>query len=389
MKIFAPLISALIVASGLHAQVATSYLFSQDTVIYSPITGGTVITSGTFDDNTYPANNIGFTFNYNGVLYTQFGVSINGFITLGGTPVVSNYGPISAAQNGNLISVLGADLQLGYRFSGSITANSNQVVCASVPTGLYVGAPITGNSILSGTTVTAISGNTVTISQNAVATLSNITLTSIGEIRSETVGTAPNRQCIIQWKSVGRYFGMGDGDCFNFQIVLHETTNTIETIYDVVTVMSNTGNFQVGLRGLLNSDFNSRSTNINWQQTLASASAGGSCTMSSSIFPVSGLKFIWQYQTVGINENSNLFDVQLSPNPCRGMVMLQLPAAANQTGVELFDLNGRKVLEQNYLANGTTMQMLDLQQATPGVYLLRITAGTLVVTRRLIIAGQE
>jgi hypothetical protein len=386
MKLFTPLITALIFASGLHAQVATNYLFSQDTVTYTPITGGTVITSGTFDDNTYPANNIGFTFSYNGILYTQFGVSINGFITLGGTTVQSNYGPISASQNGNLISVLGADLQLGYRFTGSITASSNQVICTNVPTGLYVGAPITGNSILTGTTVTAISGTTVTISQNAVATLSNITLTSIGEIRSETVGTAPNRQCIIQWKSAGRYFGMGNGDCFNFQIVLHETTNTIETIYDVVTVMNTAGSFQVGLRGTLNTDFNSRSTNINWQQTIASAAATGNCTMSSSIFPITGLKFIWQDQTVGIAETESQFQVLVFPNPCQNFVTIQLPDVSAETGIELFDVKGCKVLEQQWPATVAAQQVLDLQKTEPGIYILRITSGALVATQRLIIA---
>ncbi|MGL5889866.1 MAG: T9SS type A sorting domain-containing protein, partial [Bacteroidia bacterium] len=384
MKLFTPFISALVVSAGLNAQVATNYLFSQDTVTYTPITGGTVITSGTFDDNTYTGNNIGFTFNYNGILYTQFGLSINGYITLGGVAPINNYGPISAMQNGNLISVLGADLQLGYRFTGNITANSNVIICASVPTGLYVGAPITGNSILSGTTVTAISGTTVTISQNAVATLPNITLTSIGEIRTETVGTAPYRQCIIQWTSVGRYFGMGDGDCFNFQIVLHETTNTVETIYDIVSVMTTTGNFQVGLRGILNTDFNSRSTNINWQQTIASPSSGGVCTMSSSIFPISGLKFIWQDQAVGISETESQFQVQLYPNPCQRFVTIQFPDAATETGIEVFDVNGRKMLEQQW--SSSSLQVVDLQNIAPGVYIMRITTGKLVATQRLVIA---
>jgi Secretion system C-terminal sorting domain len=384
MKLFTPLITAFIFASGLQAQVATNYLFSQDTVTYTPITGGTVITSGTFDDNTYPANNIGFTFNYNGILYTQFGVSINGFITLGGTTVQSNYGPISAPQNGNLISVLGADLQLGYRFTGNITANSNQVICTNVPTGLYVGAPITGNSILTGTTVTAISGTTVTISQNAVATLSNITLTSIGEIRTETVGTAPNRQCIIQWKSAGRYFGMGNGDCFNFQIVLHETTNTIETIYDVVTVMNTAGSFQVGLRGILNTDFNSRLTNINWQQTIASASATGTCTMSSSIKPISGLRFIWVNTAVGVEENTHGLLFSVYPNPANNLVFVQMPAINENGIIEIFDISGRISMSWP-ISNGTSILSLNIEALPAGTYFMRVSSATGNGTQRIIV----
>lgn len=385
MKKITSFIATLILASGLQAQVATNYVFSQDTVTYTPITGGTVITAGTFDDNTYPANNIGFPFIYNGITYNQFGVSINGFITLGGTPVVSNYGPISSQQNGNLISVLGADLVLGYEFTGSITASNNQIICASVPVGLYVGATISAAGIPVGTTVTAISGITVTISQNAAATSSNVPIIGFGEIRAETVGTAPNRQCIIQWRSVGRFGTMGNGDCYNFQIVLHETTNTVETVYDVVSV-STIVNAQVGLRGILNTDFNSRLTNINWQQTIASAAAGGTCTLSSSIVPVTGLKFIWQDLTVGITETEDQLQVQLFPNPCRNFVTIQLPALTVETGIELFDLNGRKVLEQQWPATAAAQQVINLQSTAPGVYYLRITAGTHSATQRLIIA---
>ncbi|HOW30471.1 MAG TPA: Ig-like domain-containing protein, partial [Bacteroidales bacterium] len=90
--------------------VATSYQFAQGTAAYTPITGGTLLGSGTIDDTSYPNNPIGFTFNFNGTNYTAFSVNCNGFLALG-TSISSSYTPISSGSTNNIVSALGDDLQ--------------------------------------------------------------------------------------------------------------------------------------------------------------------------------------------------------------------------------------------------------------------------------------
>ncbi|MFN3562138.1 MAG: hypothetical protein ACK4XM_09565, partial [Chloroherpetonaceae bacterium] len=65
--------------------VSTAYNFSQAIGTYTPITGGTVLGTGTVDDANYSAQPIGFTFIYDAVSYTTLGVNSNGFIWLGAT----------------------------------------------------------------------------------------------------------------------------------------------------------------------------------------------------------------------------------------------------------------------------------------------------------------
>jgi len=80
----------------LQAQVA-NYKFNSYSGTYTAITGGTVLWSGTFDEQisstiTIPA------FNFNGSNYTSIIISANGFITFGSTiPASNNYVPISNA----------------------------------------------------------------------------------------------------------------------------------------------------------------------------------------------------------------------------------------------------------------------------------------------------
>jgi hypothetical protein len=74
---------ALMLVCGTEASAQLSnYLFSTSQSTYTPITGGTVA-GVTGDDALGPLTNIGFTFNYDGVAYTQFRASTNGFLSLG------------------------------------------------------------------------------------------------------------------------------------------------------------------------------------------------------------------------------------------------------------------------------------------------------------------
>lgn len=149
--------------SGTIGDFVSSYTFAQCSGTYSEITGGTIptITSSTFgaavgqpmspgndlDDVSATGLPIGFTFNFNGVNYTDFSVNSNGYLVLGGTlPGNSNYNPISST-----ISVPGI--------------------------------------------VSALSGDLQATS---------------GEIRYEVQGTAPNRVLVVQWKNFFYFGATGD-----------------------------------------------------------------------------------------------------------------------------------------------------------------------------------
>jgi hypothetical protein len=103
----------------------STWNFSQSPGTYTAITGGTTLGTATNDENVFSALSIGFTFNYNGTAYTQFGVMTNGFIVLGsGTPGVSSL-PLSGGSSNNVLCALGLDLigqtgaSLQYKLEGS------------------------------------------------------------------------------------------------------------------------------------------------------------------------------------------------------------------------------------------------------------------------------
>ena len=219
---------ALLITSSVIAQVS-SYTFSQSSGTFTPITGGTVLGTGTsMDDNVYNANPLGFIFFFNGTYYTQFSVNANGWLCLGATAVTS-YVPISGGTSNNVVSAAARDLQ------GSTTA----------------------------------------------------------ELRYELLGTAPNRTLVVQWLHFSKYGSGGTGDDWNFQIRLNETTEVASIVYGTFTVNATTQTVQVGIRGNATTDFNNRTTTTDWSATTAGAVNTDACTLSTTIFPASGLTFAY------------------------------------------------------------------------------------------------
>ncbi|MCX6286797.1 MAG: hypothetical protein NTY96_06760, partial [Bacteroidetes bacterium] len=222
----------LILTSSVIGQTVAGYSFSQPAGAWSAIAGGTVLGTGTMDDNTYNANNIGFNFTFRGVVYTQFSACANGFIGLG--PLVySSYAAISNASSG---------------------AGYTDLICAA-------------NNDLQGQ------------------------LTA--ELRFQTLGSAPNRTCVIQYLHFGQYgySGSGAGADWSFQIILYETTNLVDIVYGPFIANANTQTEQVGLRGASNADYKNRTTATNWSATTAGGANSATCTMLNTCFPVSGLTF--------------------------------------------------------------------------------------------------
>lgn len=216
----------MMLAGNLNAQV-NAYSFAQSSGTYTSITGGTVLGTPTNDDTSFPNQLIGFTFNYNGVNYTNFSVNSNGFISMGAT-IASSYTAISTGATNNIVAALNGDLQ----------------------------------------------GNTTT-----------------GELRYETVGTAPNRILVIQWSNYRHYAATGDNN--SFQIRLSETTNQIDVVYGSFTQNATNRTRQVGLRGASNADFNNRTTTTNWSATTAGGTNAANCSLTAIVKPVSGQTYTW------------------------------------------------------------------------------------------------
>ncbi|MBK7174597.1 MAG: carboxypeptidase regulatory-like domain-containing protein [Bacteroidales bacterium] len=225
MKKLLTVLFLVVIASWSSFGQVSAYGFGQGTAAYTPVTGGTVLGTSSVDDTSYPNQPIGFTFIYNGISYTAFSVNCNGFLAMG-TTISSSYTAISSGTSNNIVAGLNGDLQ------------------------------------------------------GVVGT---------GELRYETIGTAPNRVLVVQWTNFRHYAGSGN---YNFQIRLEETTNRIVVHYGSFTEPSSYTQ-QVGLRGAANSDYNNRTTSSNWNATTAGTANNASCTLSSSVYPASGQYFYW------------------------------------------------------------------------------------------------
>ncbi|QFG53579.1 fibronectin type III domain-containing protein [Chryseobacterium sp.] len=247
------LLSAAI-GTELKAQVS-AYVFSQNIGTFTPITGGTVL--GTATGNTSATNlnsqvysvTLPFAFNFNQQSYTELNVSSNGFVTFGATaPSATLSAPISSS----------------IAYEGAIAAFARDL------TSFYDIAGRTGN------------------------------------IRWETVGTAPNREVVIQWTDFRPTNTTSTTSvyAFSFQIRLQETTNIISTVYTSGSYLIGSTSYsssvnQIGLRGATNSDFNNR---YNPTGTLfINSEAGTSNGLDQSFstvnvppgMPADGLTYTW------------------------------------------------------------------------------------------------
>jgi formylglycine-generating enzyme required for sulfatase activity len=221
------------------AQVS-SYSFTQYFGNYTPITGGTVLATGTgsYDDNMYTISALPFAFNFNGASYTSIIVSSNGFITFGGTiPAASIYTPISN----------------GTAYSGAVSAWGTDA-----------------NSMNN------INGRT-------------------SEIRWEIVGLIGSRELVIQWKDTRPTYTSSatNAPYINYQIRIRETTSIIDIVYGPSGMAAGTTNsnsaVEIGLRGSSNADFKNRTNTTTTFFNSSSAGAANNATqVYSSITEVPG-----------------------------------------------------------------------------------------------------
>ena len=240
---------AIVLACGsVSAQNRTATYGLQNIITpYTEITGGIQLEAGlTIDDAFYANIPIGFDFPWGGNApgaqwYNAIGVSTNGWIRMGSV-------------------------------TGSTTL---QGVIESTATTSY----------------DAVAANTCNIGSNDPT----------AEVRVETVGTAPNRVCVVQWKNVGRKLSgvVSAGWVFNFQVKLYETTGIVETTYGTFAVPSGSQSVGVGLKGFASNpvvdyrNLASTSTSGNWVAPNVGTAAGSKMFLSPTKYPDPGRTYQW------------------------------------------------------------------------------------------------
>jgi hypothetical protein len=128
--------------------------------------------------------------------------------------------------------------------------------------------------------------------RNRVSALGDNLIGQTGSrLRYATLGSAPNRMLVVEWKNFRR--NLSSLDTLSFQIILHETSNVVEFIYGKFSCGSAISNSEVGIRGKTNTDYLNRSTNDHWNLTSAGGSNAASCTLASYSYPDSSLTFIY------------------------------------------------------------------------------------------------
>ena len=250
------LVSALF-AWQISAQVST-YVFTQFSGTYTAISGGTVFGTTTSDDQVFvdpavplggfggatgPGMPIGFNFTFNNLVFDRIGINNNGWIF---------FGQSSAAP--------------------SVNSNSS-----SGYTGISATSTAPGNL------------------QNRVAALARDLQAQVGgDLRVQTIGTAPNQICVIQWNNYRKFAATGDS--YNFQIRLYETSNVVEVAYGSFVNNATTATAEVGLRGSTNTDFNNRIVNAAnaWPVSIAGVANNSNATLNNAgLVPSNGQVYRW------------------------------------------------------------------------------------------------
>ncbi|MEI7727296.1 MAG: hypothetical protein WCK09_19450, partial [Bacteroidota bacterium] len=210
------------------AQVSI-YGFASSTGTYTPLAAETILWADVFNENISTSIPIpAFTMAWS--TYTNMYVTSNGYITLGTTAAPT----------------------LGYYTAISGTGTYDRAL-----------APFCGRLTYAESGSPKISYNT----------------NDAGEI-------------VVQWQDVKRFGAAFSGQRLSFQLRMNPSTGTIRFVYGgTITGSAATTNFQVGLRGSTNADYNNRTTTTNWSATTAGGTNAVTCPFSSTVLPSVGLTF--------------------------------------------------------------------------------------------------
>ncbi len=275
----------LIFTLPLFAELSV-YAFTQTTATYTEITGGLLLGNESSDNQRFvnpavplgittapftgPGLPIGFNFTFNDYVFDVIAINANGWISFG----QSSLGAVAV----------------------DITSSSSYTPLSST--------------------------NTITPAQlfNRVAPFGRDIQAQAGaSLRMETIGTAPNRTCVIQWKNYKRYGATGTGDILNFQIHLHETTNQVAFAYGAFThgTTASTTYPQVGMRGPDTTDYLNRTTTTDWSATTAGTTSAATCVFATGIIPADGLVFEYT-PPAAVNNDLQAMSISGNLTPIQG-----------------------------------------------------------------------
>jgi hypothetical protein len=243
---------------------------------------GTVITTANTDDANSAAQNIGFSFRYNGVSFTQFVLNTNGLIRLGSAaPSAANM----FLQNEASPAPVGID-----PIASTSTADVN--LLAPFNFDLEAGS-------------------------------------SAAEYRVSTTGTSPNRVCTIQWKNVHDKAAVNASQYanFTFQVKLYETTNVIEYVYNsatAATIGAEIGRYaSIGIKG---------SGIANGQNVLITKGSSATLWPNATLTSGTGTRFFFR-RTVGpdVGRTFRFAPVVIPANEAAVLALYTLPKLAIPT----------------------------------------------------------
>jgi len=251
-----------------------NYIFQQQTGTYSPISEGTILgdidideqvfngsTTGTVSIVNGPGFPIGFPFAFGGQVFTRFAVATNGYIKLGN----DNF------RIPNSVSSV---------FSGSIPLSADSVAFLNLIGALH------GD----------LQGQTGS------------------ELSFKTIGTEPNRECVIQWKKFRIYLATGDD--FNFQIRLKEGSNNIVFSYGSFIKTTNPNLVSVGIRGNIFNVVHMRKaqqvSGETWLTSSKSTDRTKQSDLTAGFIPDNGLEYIF-YNPPQTANDIGLDKASLSP----------------------------------------------------------------------------
>lgn len=252
--------------------------------------GGTTFTwnsTGTDDNYSTGGTNIGFTFNYLGVNYTQFQVSTNGYITMGTGQTPSTFSNL-----------------------------------ASLSTPRRIIAPFWEDLVTNGNPGTTASLN--------------------ASIRYTTSGAPGSQVLTVEWKEMETFSNAGPA--LNFQLKLHEGTNEIEFAYGTMKGFSGSANYAFSYTTGVNADLASNNVYYVQQQENTNAfsdlggATGNAGTNNLRALPVCNSSIILTPQVAATLTNAPGFPV---PSNDEQVNAQPLPIASAPASVFCFPYTNR------------------------------------------------
>ena len=93
-----------------------------------------------------------------------------------------------------------------------------------------------------------------------------------------------------------------------------------------------------------------------------------------------------QFTTTALaNEAFLKTQFSLYPNPTKGSFTIEFKELSNSFGVEVFDVTGKTIYENNYDQTATLLQVVTLENVSNGVYFVNVKTDKGLVTKKLII----